>query len=130
MEIKTSKKFIELQDKKFLEGKFLDFNKLKFNTDGLLPVIVQNVLDKKILMMAWMNIESLNISIETGFATYFSRSRGKLWKKGETSGHIQKIIKIEVDCDFDCLLINVEQTGPACHTNSPTCFFTTIYERK
>jgi phosphoribosyl-ATP pyrophosphohydrolase/phosphoribosyl-AMP cyclohydrolase len=97
--------------------------KLKFNNDGLIAAIAQDVKTKQVLMMAWMNKESLKLTFESGFATYFSRSRQKLWRKGETSGNVQKVIEIAADCDFDCLLFSVEQTGAACHTGSQSCFF-------
>ena len=96
---------------------------LKYNDKGLIPVIVQDIKTDKVLMMAYMNKESLNISITTGYATYYSRSRNKLWKKGETSGNIQKIKEILIDCDEDTLLLKVEQKGVACHTGNQTCFF-------
>lgn len=99
---------------------------LKFNENGLIPAIVQDCQTKEVLMMAWMNQESLKITIQTGFATYFSRSRNALWKKGETSGHIQKIISIAADCDRDCILLEVEQAGVACHTGKRSCFFNKI----
>jgi phosphoribosyl-ATP pyrophosphohydrolase/phosphoribosyl-AMP cyclohydrolase len=97
--------------------------KLKFNQDGLIPAIVQDFKTKEILMMAWMNEESLNLTIESGYAVYFSRSRKSLWKKGETSGHVQKVLSITADCDFDCLILQIEQIGVACHTGKMSCFF-------
>jgi len=78
-------------------------------------------------MFAWMNKESLKITIETGFATYFSRSRNSLWKKGETSGNYQKVISIKTDCDLDSLLLQVNQDGVACHTGKKSCFFNEVY---
>ncbi len=101
-------------------------SKLKFNQDGLICAIVQDYSSNQVLMQAWMNEESLILTAKTGFATYFSRSRGKLWKKGENSGNLQQIIKIEIDCDFDCILLKVKQTGVACHTGAASCFFTSI----
>ncbi len=100
--------------------------KLKFNQNGLIPVITQDYKSNEVLMQAWMNIESLEISIKTGFATYFSRSRNGLWKKGETSGNIQEIKEIIADCDFDSILLKVKQNGPACHTGKANCFFNQI----
>ncbi len=97
--------------------------KLKFNDQGLIPAIAQDYKTKKVLMQAWMTKESIEITQKTGFATYFSRSRGELWKKGETSGHLQKVVKMTADCDFDCILLTVEQQGPACHTGAENCFF-------
>lgn len=99
--------------------------KLKFNADGLIPAIAQDK-SGEVLMMAWMNQESLKITLESGYATYFSRSRNELWKKGETSGHFQKVISVTADCDFDCILLKVEQAGVACHTGSRSCFFNEI----
>lgn len=99
---------------------------LKFNAQGLIPAIAQDCSSGEVLMQAWMNRESLEITLQTGFATYFSRSRGSLWKKGETSGNLQKVIEIIADCDFDCLLLKVEQQGPACHTGKRNCFFNKV----
>ena len=73
-------------------------------------------------MMAWMNAESLRLTLETGWATYWSRSRGELWRKGETSGHLQRVLAVHADCDADTLLLTVDQTGPACHTGTRSCF--------
>ena len=101
-------------------------NKLKFNEAGLIPAIAQDIKSKKVLMLAWMNHESIQDTISSGFATYYSRSRKSLWKKGETSGHLQKIINISADCDYDCILLEVEQVGNACHTGASNCFFNKI----
>ena len=101
-------------------------NKIKFDNKGLVPAIAQDAITKKILMMAWMNKESLEITIDKGLATYFSRSRNEIWQKGATSGNYQKVVRIETDCDFDCLLITVEQVGNACHTGEYSCFFRQI----
>src|SRR5512136_3391988 len=98
---------------------------LKF-TDGLIPVIVQDARSKDVLMMAYANDEAVRLTQETGFAHYFSRSRKKLWKKGEESGHFQKVVKILTDCDNDCLLYQVEQKGAACHTGYASCFYRTL----
>ncbi|HEY8348422.1 MAG TPA: phosphoribosyl-AMP cyclohydrolase, partial [Clostridia bacterium] len=97
---------------------------VKFNRDGLVPVITQDIRTDEVLMLAYMNEEALNETIRTGMAHYYSRSRQKLWLKGETSGHYQKVRSISVDCDGDALLIKVEQTGAACHTGHRSCFFT------
>jgi len=96
---------------------------IKFNDDGLVPTIAQDVETGRILMMAWSNAEAIQQTIETGFAHYYSRSRQALWKKGETSGHVQKVLETYIDCDGDTLLMLVEQTGAACHTNHKSCFF-------
>ena len=103
---------------------------LKFNEQGLIPAIVQDHSSGEILMQAWMNLESLELTLQTGFATYFSRSRKALWKKGETSGHLQEVVEIIADCDFDCLLLKVKQQGPACHTGKKNCFFNKIFSSK
>lgn len=89
----------------------------------LIPAIIQDQNTKKVLMLAYMNEESLNKTIETGYTWFFSRSRNELWNKGATSGHVQKVVSITGDCDDDTLLIEVEQTGPACHTGHETCFY-------
>lgn len=99
------------------------FAALKPNEQGLVPVIAQDHQSKEILMMAWMNVESLRLTLETRDVTYWSRSRQKFWKKGETSGHLQKLIALQIDCDGDALLALVDQTGPACHTGERSCFF-------
>lgn len=99
---------------------------VKYNADGLIPAITQDIRTDEVLMLAYMNEESLKKTIETGKAHYFSRSRQKLWLKGETSGHFQKIRSISIDCDQDTLLLKVEQTGAACHTGHRSCFFTRI----
>ena len=101
----------------------MDLRKVKFNEQGLVPAIAQDAATGEVLMMAWMNAESLRLTEETGYATYFSRSRQQLWKKGETSGHVQRVLGIKADCDGDTLLLTVEQTGPACHTGARSCFF-------
>lgn len=103
---------------------------IKFNKDGLIPVIAQCVQSGTVLMMAWMNEEALKKTIDTNDMYYFSRSRQKLWQKGETSGHFQKLIELRLDCDNDTLLALIEQTGAACHTGTKSCFFKTIREFK
>ena len=101
-------------------------SELKYNADGLIPAIIQDHENNEVLMMAWMNEESLRQTIDTGLCTYWSRSRNKYWIKGETSGHVQKVKSISVDCDVDTVLITVEQTGAACHENFRTCFLRTL----
>ena len=101
---------------------------VKFNKDGLIPVIAQCVQSGTVLMMAWMNEEALKKTIDTNDMYYFSRSRQKLWQKGETSGHFQKLIELRLDCDNDTILALIEQTGAACHTGTKSCFFKTIRE--
>ena len=99
---------------------------LKFSDGGLIPVIVQDAQTRDVLMMAYANDEAVRLTEETGYAHYYSRSRKKLWKKGEESGHFQKVGRILVDCDEDCLIYVVEQTGAACHTGYRTCFYRTL----
>ena len=94
-----------------------------FDANGLVPAIAQDAKSGEVLMMAWMNAESLKRTLAAGDVIYWSRSRKKLWRKGETSGHTQRLIEAYVDCDGDTLLLKVDQTGPACHTGAPTCFF-------
>ena len=96
---------------------------IKFNEKGLIPVVAQCVHSGKVLMMAWMNEEALNKTIDTNYMYYFSRSRQKLWQKGETSGHFQKLHELRLDCDNDTMLALIEQTGAACHTGVKSCFF-------
>jgi phosphoribosyl-AMP cyclohydrolase len=99
------------------------FAAVKYGADGLVPAVAQDVNTGAVLMLAWMNDESLRRTIATGDVTYWSRSRRQLWRKGETSGHTQRLVEAYVDCDGDTLLLKVEQTGPACHTGAPVCFF-------
>ncbi|MBE6819920.1 MAG: bifunctional phosphoribosyl-AMP cyclohydrolase/phosphoribosyl-ATP diphosphatase HisIE [Ruminococcaceae bacterium] len=96
---------------------------LKYNSDGLIPAIVQDHYSKKVLMLAYMNAKSLEITIKEGKTCFWSRSRKCLWRKGETSGNTQQVVSIRTDCDKDTLLIDVVKNGPACHTGSETCFF-------
>jgi phosphoribosyl-AMP cyclohydrolase len=105
----------------------MESNMLNLNfTDGLIPVVVQDVMTLDVLMVAYANEEAVRLTRNTGFAHYFSRSRKKIWKKGEESGHFQKVRQILVDCDEDCILYLVEQTGAACHTGYQTCFYRTL----
>jgi phosphoribosyl-AMP cyclohydrolase len=96
---------------------------VKFNDQGLVPVIAQDAKNGAVLMMAWMNRETLQKTIETGLMHYWSRSRKKVWLKGETSGHTQKVREIRIDCDGDTLLVKIEQKGGACHEGYRSCFF-------
>ena len=100
----------------------IDLKKIQFNSEGLIPAVAQDVKTGAVLMLAYMNEESLKITLDTGYATYFSRSRQKLWKKGETSGHVQKVRAMYYDCDGDSLLLQVDQVGNACHTGEYSCF--------
>lgn len=95
---------------------------VRFNPDGLVPVVAQDVLSGDLLLVAYANREALELTISTGKAHYFSRSREALWRKGETSGHTQEVAEVRLDCDGDAVLYRVRQTGPACHTGSRTCF--------
>lgn len=97
--------------------------KVKFDERGLICAVVQDAESGEVLMQAYMNAEALEKTRETGYAHYYSRSRKCLWKKGETSGHVQKVVAATFDCDRDCLLLQVKQTGAACHTGNRTCFF-------
>ncbi len=108
----------------------MDLTKIRYDANGLVPAIAQDVRTGKVLMQAYMNEEALKLTLETGFATYFSRSRNQLWKKGETSGNLQKVISVTADCDFDSILLKVEQTGPACHTGEQSCFFNMLLENE
>jgi phosphoribosyl-AMP cyclohydrolase len=101
---------------------------LKYDANGLIPAIIQDHANGQVLMMAWMNEESLRRTVESGKCTYWSRSRQCFWLKGETSGHFQEVKRISVDCDKDCLLIQVEQVGAACHENYRSCFYRDLVE--
>lgn len=97
---------------------------VKFDEKGLIPAIAQDGLKGRILMLAWMNREALELTLKTGRAVYFSRSRNKLWKKGEESGHFQEVKEVRIDCDGDVILLAVKQRGPgACHTGHRFCFY-------
>jgi phosphoribosyl-AMP cyclohydrolase len=99
---------------------------LTYNEAGLIPAIAQDQETGEILMMAWMNAASLMRTLESGQVTYWSRSRQEFWAKGATSGHVQTLVEMRVDCDRDCLLMQVTQSGPACHTGRRSCFYTTV----
>jgi len=103
-----------------------DPKSLTFNADGLVPAIAQQHDTGEVLMLAWMNADSVAETLSTGRVTYWSRSRRAYWRKGETSGHIQRLVEMRLDCDRDCLLLLVDQTGPACHTNRRSCFYTAV----
>ena len=105
-----------------------DIEKLKFDKDGLIPAIVVDAYTKKVLTLAYMNKESLEISMEKGLTCFYSRSRQELWLKGETSGNYQHIVSITADCDMDALTVVVEKDGPACHTGTDTCFTNEVYQ--
>lgn len=99
---------------------------LKFNEAGLLPVIAQDADSLEVLMLAWMNAQSIQRTLDSGKVTYWSRSRQEYWVKGATSGHHQELVDLRYDCDRDCILVLVRQTGPACHTGRRSCFYTAV----
>lgn len=103
-----------------------DPQSLTYNAAGLIPAIAQDHATGEVLMLAWMNAAALAHTIETGRVTYWSRSRAEFWEKGATSGHVQRLVDLRIDCDRDCLLLLVDQTGPACHTGRRSCFFTAL----
>ncbi|MDR2655680.1 MAG: bifunctional phosphoribosyl-AMP cyclohydrolase/phosphoribosyl-ATP diphosphatase HisIE [Oscillospiraceae bacterium] len=105
----------------------LDLDKIKFDAEGLIPAIVQDCKTKEVLTLAYMNRESLEISLSEGRTCFFSRSRQTLWRKGETSGNVQYIVDVYADCDADALVLLVRPTGPACHTGEQSCFFQRVY---
>ena len=96
---------------------------LKFDDQGLVPAIAQDSASGTVLMLAWMNRDAIDQTLASGLVTYFSRSRQSLWQKGETSGNTQRLVSMQFDCDADAILMQVDQTGPACHTNRPNCFY-------
>ena len=99
---------------------------LRYDATGLIPCIAQDHASGEVLMFAWMNAQSVALTLASGKVTYWSRSRAALWSKGETSGHVQRLVELRIDCDRDCLLARVDQTGPACHTNRRSCFYTAV----
>ncbi len=117
-----------MENRKKVKGKTksLSLPKLKFDKAGLIPAIIQDVKTNEVLMLAYMNKESLKITLKERRTCFYSRSRKTLWRKGETSGNIQKIKSVRYDCDKDTILIKVDQTGPACHTGKRSCFYRKI----
>ncbi|MGF1553170.1 MAG: phosphoribosyl-AMP cyclohydrolase [Paracoccaceae bacterium] len=103
-----------------------DLDRIAWTAEGLAPAIAQDAASGEVLMLAWMSRESLAETLATKRVTYWSRSRASLWRKGETSGHVQRLVDARLDCDADCLLLLVEQTGPACHTGRRSCFYTAL----
>ena len=99
---------------------------LAYDAQGLVPAIAQDHASGEVLMLAWMNADAVARTLATGRVTYWSRSRQAFWVKGESSGHVQKLVALRVDCDRDCLLALVDQSGPACHTNRRSCFYTGV----
>ena len=106
----------------------LDINTLKFDEKGLIPAIVQDYRTKEVLTLAYMNRESLEITLKEKRTCFFSRSRQELWRKGETSGNYQNVVAITADCDLDALVVEVDKVGPACHTGNESCFFNEVYQ--
>jgi phosphoribosyl-AMP cyclohydrolase len=98
----------------------------RYDANGLIAAIAQDHATGEVLMLAWMNAEALQLTLGTGQATYWSRSRNKIWRKGEESGHTQRVVEARIDCDQDALLLRVEQSGPACHTGARSCCYRTI----
>ena len=101
---------------------------LAYDSRGLIPAIAQDHATGEVLMLAWMNAAALAQTLETGQVTYWSRSRAELWVKGASSGHVQRLVELRIDCDRDALLLRVDQTGPACHTNRQSCFYTAVQD--
>lgn len=101
----------------------IDLTQLKFDSDGLIPAIVQDTENDEVLMMAWMNADAIEKTVETGLTHFFSRSRQKMWLKGESSGHVQEVVQVLFDCDADCLLVKARQKVAACHTGHRSCFY-------
>lgn len=104
-------------------------DQLPFNAQGLLPAIAQEYTTRDVLMLAWMDREAIQRTLNDGYATYFSRSRNAYWRKGETSGHVQRLVEMRFDCDGDTILLQVEQTGAACHTQRPHCFYLKVIDQ-
>ena len=102
----------------------------KFNADGLIAAIAQDVASGEVLMLAYMNADALRETLTSGQVCYWSRSRSRLWRKGESSGHVQRLVELRYDCDNDAVLLRVNQSGPACHTNRPNCFFHAVRDGK
>ncbi|MBQ1942288.1 MAG: bifunctional phosphoribosyl-AMP cyclohydrolase/phosphoribosyl-ATP diphosphatase HisIE [Clostridia bacterium] len=106
----------------------IDVKKLKFDEKGLIPAVVVDAVSKKVLTLAYMNEESLQITMQEGRTCFWSRSRNELWRKGETSGNVQRVVSITADCDYDSLVVVVEPQGPACHTGEETCFHNPVFQ--
>ncbi len=124
----TEKQYTLLEASSSREAAALDPALLQWNEAGLIPAIAQDAATGEVLMLAWINQDSLRLTIESGYATYYSRSRRQLWRKGETSGHTQRVIRLSYDCDGDAILMQVNQIGPACHTGKKTCFHNPVVE--
>ena len=127
-DIVTEEQYSRMEAASAVVAPDFDPTALKWNEAGLIPAIAQDASTGEVLMLAWMNAESLRLTLESGFATYYSRSRQQLWRKGETSGHTQRVIRLSYDCDGDAILMRVEQIGPACHTGKKTCFHNPVMD--
>lgn len=121
--------YSRISEAKERKAESVDIPEIKYNEKGLVPAIAQDTRTGEVLMMAWMNEESLSLTLSTGKAHYFSRSRGKLWLKGETSGNVQNVQSVRYDCDGDTILLGVVPMGPACHTGERSCFYRSIMEK-
>lgn len=126
--IVTAEQYAKMEANSAVVTAGFDPASLKWNEAGLIPAIAQDAATGEVLMLAWMNQESLRLTLESGFATYYSRSRQQLWRKGETSGHTQRVIRLSYDCDGDAILMQVSQIGPACHTGKKTCFHNPVVD--
>lgn len=126
--IVTPEQYAKMQANSAFVAADFDPASLKWNEQALIPAIAQDASTGEVLMLAWMNAESLRLTLESGFATYYSRSRQQLWRKGETSGHTQRVIRLSYDCDGDAILMQVNQIGPACHTGQKTCFHNPVVD--
>jgi len=119
-----------MKEKLKIKNQKSKYKYLKFDDKGLIPAVIQDYMNNEVLMVAFMNDEAVKKTITTGKAHFYSRSRNKLWLKGETSGHIQKVKEIRFDCDADCLLVKVRQIGGACHTGYRSCFYRKLKDIK
>ncbi|MBE5795895.1 MAG: bifunctional phosphoribosyl-AMP cyclohydrolase/phosphoribosyl-ATP diphosphatase HisIE [Clostridiales bacterium] len=124
----TPEQYNKIESASAQDVRSADLSAIRYDARGLVPAITQDAYTGEVLMQAYMNEESLRLTIESGYATYWSRSRQELWKKGTTSGHLQKVIRLSYDCDADSILLQVDQTGPACHTGKRSCFFNPVID--
>jgi len=126
--IVTPEQFAKIKAASAPDVRTADISAIRYDARGLVPAIAQDAYTGEVLMQAYMNAESLQSTLESGYATYWSRSRNELWRKGATSGHLQKVIRMSYDCDADSILMQVDQTGPACHTGARSCFFNPVVD--
>ena len=124
----TPEQFTKIEAASAPDVRAADISAIRYDARGLVPAIAQDAYTGEVLMQAYMNAESLQSTLESGYATYWSRSRNELWRKGATSGHLQKVIRLSYDCDADSILMQVDQTGPACHTGARSCFFNPVVD--